>query len=152
MAIILMATVVEDSVTVVVGLGEGDSVKVVVVLVTVEGDPEEGMGSVVKVAVDLGMEVADLVREGVGSVVETHATPMSEGRTAVVELTYATSERWGFAVVARAQKVLRPVMRWAAHRLWVEDAAYAERLFELRAGARAAGDAAVEEPVRLIAR
>jgi isorenieratene synthase len=105
--------------------------------------------------------VMTIVRgEGVGSVVETHATPLSEARTAIVELTYATSERWGFALATRAQPVLRPVMRWAARRLWVEDAAYAERLFELRSRAREPvgdGDAvAIEDsptqPVRLIAR
>jgi isorenieratene synthase len=111
--------------------------------------------------------VMTIVRgEGVGSVVETHATPLCEGQTAIVELTYATSERWGFAAVTRAHRLLRPIMRWAAHRLWVEDARYAERLYELRTHARAQHPADGEtssapalghddsptQPVRLIAR
>lgn len=92
--------------------------------------------------------VMTIVRgEGVGSVVETHATPLSEGRSAIIELTYATSERWGFQLATRAQGLLRPFVRWAARRLWVEDARYAERLYQLRAHAR-------DEPVsvRRIAR
>lgn len=104
--------------------------------------------------------VMTIVRgEGVGSVVETHATPLSAGRSAIIELTYATSERWGFLLAVRAQRLLRPLVRWAAHRLWVEDARYAERLYQLRGHARdeptASDDAARDEgpaPVRLIAR
>jgi isorenieratene synthase len=108
--------------------------------------------------------VMTIVRgEGVGSVVETHATPLSDGHSAIIELTYASSERWGFALAARAHTLLRPVMRWAAHRLWVEDAAYAERLYELRSRARehtSEADAVTHEdsadsstqPVRSIAR
>ena len=81
--------------------------------------------------------VMTIVRgEGAGSVVETHATPLSAGRTAIVELSYATSERWGFSVASHAHRVIRPAMRWAAKRLWLEDAAYAERLYELRTHAR----------------
>lgn len=70
--------------------------------------------------------------EGRGSVVETHATPTKAGHTAVVELTMATSERPGFAVVRGLAPILRPAMKWAARRLWVEDAEYAERLYALR--------------------
>ncbi|MEY4575454.1 MAG: hypothetical protein RL701_157 [Pseudomonadota bacterium] len=70
--------------------------------------------------------------DGVGSVVETHATPISPGVTAVVELTLASSERPGFRVAEWAAPVLRPVMSWAAQRLWVEDARYAERVYALR--------------------
>jgi phenylpropionate dioxygenase-like ring-hydroxylating dioxygenase large terminal subunit len=70
--------------------------------------------------------------EGEGSVVETHATPLTAGRAAVVELTLASSERFGFAVARRASWLLRPGMAWAARRLWHDDALYAERLYWLR--------------------
>src|SRR6185312_5941047 len=99
--------------------------------------------------------VMTIVRgEGVGSVVETHATPLADGKTAIIELTYATSERLGFALAARAQRWLRPLMKWAARRLWVEDAAYAERLYELRSHARRSQPAETQDdgqspPVRL---
>ncbi|MCO6008638.1 Rieske (2Fe-2S) protein [Actinoallomurus purpureus] len=77
--------------------------------------------------------------EGVGSVVETHATPLGTGRdgrprTAVIEATIATSERPGFAVVRLASPLLRPMMRRAALRLWRDDLAYAERRYALRTG------------------
>lgn len=73
--------------------------------------------------------------EGAGSVVETHATPTAPGRTAIIEATLATSERIGFGVARMAgARLIRPLMRKAAHRLWVEDAAYAERLYTLRHG------------------
>ncbi|WP_092531394.1 DUF5914 domain-containing protein [Amycolatopsis arida] len=75
--------------------------------------------------------------EGAGSVVETHATPLGPGpdgrpRTAVVEATVASSPRPGFAVARAAAPALRPVMRWAAARLWKDDLAYAERRYHLR--------------------
>ena len=71
--------------------------------------------------------------EGTGSVVETHATPIEPGRTAIIEATLATSERPQFHGVIRALGgLLRPVVRWRAHKLWVEDAAYAERRYALR--------------------
>lgn len=72
--------------------------------------------------------------EGRGSVVETHATPLGPGRTAIVEATLATSERSGFQVARAAGLLVRPLMKWAAQQLWVDDAAYAERLYELRNG------------------
>ena len=75
--------------------------------------------------------------DGQGSVVETHATPLAEGRTAIVELTLASSDRPGFGLALRAAPVLQPIMRWAAARLWTEDARYAERLYELRQSAHA---------------
>ncbi|MET0385457.1 MAG: DUF5914 domain-containing protein [Polyangiales bacterium] len=78
--------------------------------------------------------------DGLGSVVETHATPIREGLTAVIELTLASSERPGFPWIVRAAPLLRPVMRWAAARLWVEDARYAERLYSLRESAADSGD------------
>jgi len=70
--------------------------------------------------------------DGEGSVVETHATPISEDRTAVIEAVLATSNRPGFKVARRAGRLLRPFMEAAARKLWREDAAYAERLFEIR--------------------
>ena len=73
--------------------------------------------------------------EGAGSVVETHATPIESGRSAVIEATLATSGRWQFWIVVRVlAKVLRPLMRRAAWRLWGDDAAYAERRYDLRMG------------------
>jgi isorenieratene synthase len=70
--------------------------------------------------------------EGKGSVVETHATPIEAGRTVVVEATLATSDRAGFRHARKLQRFIRPLIERSAHRLWVDDAAYAERLYELR--------------------
>ncbi len=70
--------------------------------------------------------------EGAGSTVETHATPISQGRTAIVEATLATSARPGFRFARRVAPLVRPLLERSARRLWVDDAAYAERLFELR--------------------
>ncbi|QIZ37142.1 DUF5914 domain-containing protein [Saccharopolyspora sp. ASAGF58] len=75
--------------------------------------------------------------EGVGSVVETHATPLGfrddgSPRTAVVEAVIAHSQRPGFGVARAAAPVLRPFMRRAAARLWRDDLAYAERRYQLR--------------------
>jgi hypothetical protein len=72
--------------------------------------------------------------EGVGSVVETHATPLSAGRTAIVEATLATSERpevisW----LPRAGSLLRPFVEARARRLWADDVEYCERTHALRA-------------------
>ncbi|MEW2456796.1 DUF5914 domain-containing protein [Streptomyces albus] len=82
--------------------------------------------------------------EGVGSVVETHATPVGADaagrpRTAVVEAVVATSERPGFAAARRAAPLLRPVMRAVSGRLWRDDLAYAERRWALRATGRFPG-------------
>ncbi|WUH90191.1 Rieske (2Fe-2S) protein [Streptomyces sp. NBC_00433] len=76
--------------------------------------------------------------EGLGSVVETHATPMGldrsgRPRTAVVEAVVATSDRRGFGIARAAAPTLRPLMRAAARRLWRDDLAYAERRWLLRA-------------------
>ncbi|MFF4873376.1 DUF5914 domain-containing protein [Streptomyces sp. NPDC090109] len=76
--------------------------------------------------------------EGTGSVVETHATPLTASgarrpRTAVVEAVVAGSDRRGFAVARLAAPLLRPAMRAAAGRLWRDDLAYAERRWSLRA-------------------
>jgi hypothetical protein len=70
--------------------------------------------------------------EGRGSVVETHATPIEPGRTLVVEATLATSDRAGFRHAKKLQPLIRPFIERSARRLWVDDAAYAERLYELR--------------------
>lgn len=77
--------------------------------------------------------VMTIVRgEGLGSVVETHATPLRGHQTAVTELTLASSERIGFGIARAMQPLLRPFVEYAARKLWVEDAAYAERLYALR--------------------
>jgi isorenieratene synthase len=71
--------------------------------------------------------------EGEGSVVETHATPIEAGRSTLVEATLATSDRPPFWVIVRLfGGILRPLVQKAAGRLWVDDGAYAERLFHLR--------------------
>lgn len=75
--------------------------------------------------------------EGVGSVVETHATPLGPGpdgrpRTAVIEAVVAQSDRTGFRRSLRVAPLITPLMRIAAARLWRDDLAYAERLFTLR--------------------
>ena len=76
--------------------------------------------------------------EGVGSVVETHATPLgvdAEGRplTMVTEATIAHSERPGFVVARWLSPLLKPAIRRTARQLWADDLAYAERRYELRA-------------------
>ncbi|OYO09215.1 hypothetical protein CGZ98_15775 [Enemella evansiae] len=81
------------------------------------------------------MEIID--GEGTGSVVETHATPLGTGpdgaaRSAVIEATIATSERPGFRVARRLQRLIRPLVRHTAGQLWIDDLAYAERRYALR--------------------
>ena len=70
--------------------------------------------------------------DGKGSVVETHATPMTAGRSAVIETTLATSDRPQFLMALRAARFIRPLIERAAARLWVEDIAYAERRHALK--------------------
>lgn len=71
--------------------------------------------------------------EGVGSVVETHATPIGPGRSAVIEATLAASDRPQFHAFMNAfGRWIRPVIEKRARRLWVEDAEYAERTYRLR--------------------
>ncbi|MBQ0985365.1 Rieske (2Fe-2S) protein [Streptomyces sp. F63] len=85
--------------------------------------------------------------EGRGSVVETHATPLTAPdatsgrppRTAVTEAVVAASDRTGFALARAAAPLLRPLMRAAAGRLWRDDLAYAERRWELRSTGRFPG-------------
>jgi isorenieratene synthase len=75
--------------------------------------------------------------EGKGSVVETHATPIEPGRTAIIEATLATSDRKGFRHARKLASLIRPFIERSARRLWVDDAAYAERCFLLRNSPRA---------------
>ncbi|MEU8706618.1 DUF5914 domain-containing protein [Streptomyces sp. NPDC048565] len=82
--------------------------------------------------------------EGAGSVVETHATPLtgpgaSAPRTAVVEAVVAASDRRGFALARLVAPALRPLMRRTAGRLWRDDLAYAERRWSLRSTGRFPG-------------
>lgn len=81
------------------------------------------------------MQIVD--GEGVGSVVETHATPLGladdgRPRTAVIEAVIASSERPGFRWAATAARVVSPLMRYAAARLWRDDLGYAERRYLVR--------------------
>jgi len=82
--------------------------------------------------------------EGVGSVVETHATPLtSPGRhpavTVMSEVVVAHSGRVGFAMARRLAPLVQAGMRRSAWRLWDDDLQYAERLYTLRrAGAQVA--------------
>lgn len=70
--------------------------------------------------------------DGAGSVVETHATPLEPGRTAIIEATLATSDRPGFSAARLASPLFRRMIERRAGRLWAEDAAYAERRYALR--------------------
>ncbi len=79
--------------------------------------------------------------EGAGSVVETHATPLHDGRSAIVEATLASSDRPGFRLASLARGMVRKRIERAAQRLWVEDAAYAKRCYALRTDPRLAGSA-----------
>ena len=74
--------------------------------------------------------------EGTGSVVETHATRVGPGICAITEATLASSDRLGFRLARRAAALVRHRMQASARRLWVEDAAYAERRYALRTGTR----------------
>ena len=81
------------------------------------------------------MEIVD--GEGLGSVVETHATPLRPGadgrpRTAVIEAVVAHSDRYGFEHTRKIGAALRPLMSMALRRLWVDDLDYAERRYTLR--------------------
>ncbi|MEO8444683.1 MAG: DUF5914 domain-containing protein [Gammaproteobacteria bacterium] len=72
--------------------------------------------------------VMTIVRgDGLGSTVETHATPIDEHRCAVIEATLATSDRPQFRHVVRLARWARPWLERRAQRLWVEDVAYAEQ-------------------------
>jgi isorenieratene synthase len=70
--------------------------------------------------------------EGQGTVVETHATPITRERTRLVEATLAASPRPGFRVAFALRPVVARLIELAAARLWRDDLAYAERMFTLR--------------------
>ena len=76
--------------------------------------------------------------EGVGSVVESHATPSRRANspagplTTIIEATLATSDRPGFKQAQKGSSIARPLIRALAGRLWRDDAKYAERLYEQR--------------------
>jgi hypothetical protein len=76
--------------------------------------------------------------EGSGSVVETHATHVGTDAggipwTVMTEATIAHSPRKGFAVARAVAGLIRPAVARTAARLWVDDMAYAERRWQLRA-------------------
>ena len=78
--------------------------------------------------------------EGTGSVVETHATPLTApgvhpARTVMTEAVVATSDRFGFRVARGLAPLVRVGMRASATRLWADDLVYAARLYELRRAA-----------------
>jgi phenylpropionate dioxygenase-like ring-hydroxylating dioxygenase large terminal subunit len=77
--------------------------------------------------------------DGAGSVVETHATPVGPGRTAMVEATLAASDRPGFRLARAAGRWIRPIIERRARRLWEDDLAYAERRYALRTREQAPG-------------
>lgn len=70
--------------------------------------------------------------EGAGSLVETHATALTADQCQITEAVFASSARSGFVVARRVGWLCQPLMRLAARRLWVEDAAYCERRYALR--------------------
>ncbi|MCS6857989.1 MAG: DUF5914 domain-containing protein [Sandaracinaceae bacterium] len=71
--------------------------------------------------------------EGIGSVVETHATPIDAGRTAIIEATLATSDRWSvISWLPLAGRWLRPIIQKRARMLWREDVDYCERIAQIR--------------------
>ncbi len=78
--------------------------------------------------------------EGIGSVVETHATPLTPpgthpARTVMTEAVIATSDRMGFRVARGLAPLVRIGMRASATQLWSDDIVYAARLYELRRSA-----------------
>ncbi len=86
------------------------------------------------------MQIVD--GEGVGSVVETHATPLADGAGRAAP---HRRHRGGRRPLRPARvrprpcapaAALRPAMRYAARRLWRDDLAYAERRYALRSAPR----------------
>jgi hypothetical protein len=78
--------------------------------------------------------------EGAGSVVETHATPLTApgthpARTVMTEAVVATSDRFGFRVARGLAPLVTLGMRASAIQLWADDLVYAARLYELRRAA-----------------
>ena len=83
--------------------------------------------------------VMTIVRgDGEGSVVETHATPIDPGRTRGHRGDARHLRPPGLRARSPPwRRSLRPLMRWSARRLWIDDARYAERLHALRTRAGA---------------
>ena len=80
--------------------------------------------------------------EGTGSVVETHATPITApgvhpARTVMTEAIVATSDRFGFRIARGLAPLVAVGMRASATQLWADDLVYAARLYELRRRATA---------------
>jgi len=76
--------------------------------------------------------------DGVGSIVETHATPIAPGRTMLVETTIANSDRPVFGWLRKVpliERLLQPLIEGRARKLWVDDVVYAERRYALRLAA-----------------
>jgi hypothetical protein len=90
--------------------------------------------------------------EGVGSLVETHATAIDDERTAIVETTIATSPRDGFRFARHLAPLLQPLIERSARRLWRDDLIYAERLAELRSRGASAVQRAGQQPAGLPSR
>lgn len=77
--------------------------------------------------------------EGVGSVVETHATPLTapgaeRPLSVMTEATIAASDRVGFRVARAFSPLVTPLMRRTQAQLWVDDLEYAERRALVRRG------------------
>ena len=77
--------------------------------------------------------------EGLGSVVETHATLVTApgehpARTVMTETVVAASDRMGFTVAKGLGALVRAGMRRSQHQLWVDDLEYASRRYALRQG------------------
>lgn len=67
-----------------------------------------------------------------GSVVETHATPIGPGRTAIIEASLFTSDAKRFKYALKGRNFARSHIIKRAETLWVDDGAYAERRYEVR--------------------
>ena len=70
--------------------------------------------------------------EGLGSVVETHATPLTapgaeQPVSVMSEATIATSDRVGFRIARAFSPLITPLVRRTQGQLWVDDLEYAER-------------------------
>lgn len=75
--------------------------------------------------------------EGTGSVVETHATPLTApgehpARTVMTEAVVATSERVGFRAARSLSRLVQVGMRASQRQLWADDLEYAARRYALR--------------------
>ncbi|MEK6254694.1 MAG: DUF5914 domain-containing protein, partial [Gemmatimonadales bacterium] len=71
--------------------------------------------------------------------------------SAIIEATLATSDRPGFQRAIKAAGLIRPFVLKSQRKLWVEDAAYAERRYALRAGLVPAAGRALARPEGAVA-